>query len=155
VLSAKQEGSVYDLQYIAAKTSLAEGKQELAGMDMKLDAIEIGKSYKINDIYFETNSWELSQMSRDVIEILIDFMNDNPSVSIEIQGHTDNIGQRKDNMVLSENRAKEVYNYLVERHINPSRLTYKGYADTQPVATNDTEEGRALNRRTVFVILRK
>ena len=58
-------------------------------------------------------------------------------------------------MVLSENRAKEVYNYLVERHINPSRLTYKGYADTQPVATNDTEEGRALNRRTVFVILRK
>ena len=155
VLSAKQEGSVYDLQYIAAKTSLAEGKQELAGMDMKLDAIEIGKSYKINDIYFETNSWELPQMSRDVIEILIDFMNDNPSVSIEIQGHTDNIGQRKDNMVLSENRAKEVYNYLVERHINPSRLTYKGYADTQPVATNDTEEGRALNRRTVFVILRK
>ena len=75
VLSAKQEGSVYDLQYIAAKTSLAEGKQELAGMDMKLDAIEIGKSYKINDIYFETNSWELPQMSRDVIEILIDFMN--------------------------------------------------------------------------------
>lgn len=155
VLSARQEGAVYDLKYIAPKTVISEGKQELAEMNVKLEAIEVGKSYKINDIYFATNSSELTQMSRDVIEILIDFMNDNPSISIQIQGHTDNIGQRRDNMVLSENRAKEVYNYLIERHIEPSRLTYKGYADTQVVATNDTEEGRALNRRTVFVILKK
>lgn len=155
VLSARQEGSVYDLKYIAPKAVMSEGKQELTEMNVKLEAIEEGKSYKINDIYFATNSSELTQMSRDVIEILIDFMNDNPSIVIQIQGHTDNIGQRKDNLVLSDNRAKEVYNYLIERHIDSSRLTYKGYADTQPVASNDTEEGRALNRRTVFVILKK
>ena len=155
VLSVKQAGSVYDLKYIDPKTQIAEGKQELKDMNVKLEAIEVGKSYKINDIYFATNSSELTEQSKNVIEVLIDFMYDNPSITIQIQGHTDNIGQRKDNMVLSENRAKEVYNYLVERHIEPSRLTYKGFADTQPVASNDTEEGRALNRRTVFVILRK
>ena len=81
-------------------------------------------------------------------------MNDNPSIAIEIQGHTAT-WSTKDNMILSNERAKEVYNYIIERHIEPSRLTYKGYADTQPIATNDTEEGRALNRRTVFVILEK
>jgi outer membrane protein OmpA-like peptidoglycan-associated protein len=155
LLSAKQEGAVYDLKYIAAKHLIDEGSVELKNVDMKLEAIEVGHSYQINDIYFATNSSELTEQSKNIIEILIDFMNDNPSISIEIQGHTDNIGQRKDNMILSNERAKEVYNYIIERHIEPSRLTYKGYADTQPIATNDTEEGRALNRRTVFVILEK
>lgn len=155
LLSAKQEGAVYDLKYIAAKHLIDEGSVELKNVDMKLEAIEVGHSYQINDIYFATNSSELTEQSKNIIEILIDFMNDNPSIAIEIQGHTDNIGQRKDNMILSNERAKEVYNYIIERHIEPSRLTYKGYADTQPIATNDTEEGRALNRRTVFVILEK
>lgn len=155
VLSVKQQGSVHDLHYIASKELLADGKQELANFDLKLNPIEIGNSYKINDIYFATNSSELTEQSKHVIEILIDFMNDNPGIEIEIQGHTDNIGQRSDNMILSENRAKEVYNYLIEKHIEPYRLTYKGFADTMPVADNSSDEGRALNRRTVFVILNK
>ncbi len=155
VLSVKQENAVCDLKYIAPKTLISEGKQELKNMDMALNSIEVGKSYNINDIYFATNSWELTEQSKNVIEVLIEFLNDNPSIIIQIQGHTDNIGQRKDNMILSENRAKEVYNYLIERHIDPSRLTYKGFADTKPVASNDSEEGRAKNRRTVFVILNK
>lgn len=155
VLSVKQQGAVHDLHYIASKELLVEGKQELSNFDMKLDPIEVGNSYKINDIYFATNSSELTEQSKHVIEILIDFMNDNPGIEIEIQGHTDNIGQRSDNMILSENRAKEVYYYLIERHIESSRLTYKGFADTMPVADNATNEGRALNRRTVFVILSK
>ncbi|NLJ81763.1 MAG: OmpA family protein, partial [Bacteroidales bacterium] len=123
--------------------------------NVKLEAIEVGHSYKINDIYFETNSSELTEQSKSIIEVLLEFLNDNPSIHIQIQGHTDNIGQRKDNLTLSEDRAKEVYNYLIERYIDPKRLTYKGFADTKPVATNDTEEGRALNRRTVFIILSK
>lgn len=155
VLSAKQEGSVYDLQYINSKNLISEDKRELKNLDVKLEPIEVGKSYKINDIYFATNSSELTEQSKNVIEVLIEFLHDNPSISIQIQGHTDNIGQRKDNMALSENRAKEVYNYLIERNIDASRLTFKGFADTKPVATNDTEEGRALNRRTVFVIINK
>ncbi len=155
VLSAKQEGSVYDLQYIASKELISDGIQEIKDKNIKLEAIEVGHSYKINDIYFETNSSELTEQSKNIIEVLLEFLNDNPSIHIQIQGHTDNIGQRKDNLILSENRAKEVYNYLIERYIDPTRLTYKGFADTKPVATNDTEEGRALNRRTVFIILSK
>ncbi len=153
VLSAKQEGAVYDLKYIAPKQLIEDGKLEINNIDMKLEAIEVGNSYKINDIYFATNSSELTEQSKNVIEILIDFMNDNSNITIEIQGHTDNIGQRKDNLILSNERAKEVYNYIIGRNIAPSRLKYKGYADTKPIATNDTEEGRSLNRRTVFVIL--
>ncbi|NLJ83037.1 MAG: OmpA family protein, partial [Bacteroidales bacterium] len=108
VLSAKQEGSVYDLQYIASKELISDGIREIKDKNIKLEAIEVGHSYKINDIYFETNSSELTEQSKNVIEVLLEFLNDNPSIHIQIQGHTDNIGQRKDNLILSDNRAKEV-----------------------------------------------
>jgi outer membrane protein OmpA-like peptidoglycan-associated protein len=130
-------------------------KPVVKNLDFKLETIETGKSYNINDIFFATNSFELNDASRSVLNILIDFLNDNPTVAIEIQGHTDNVGSRADNMALSENRAREVYNYLVEKHIEKGRLKYKGYADTKPVAENTTETGRAKNRRTVFVIVNK
>jgi outer membrane protein OmpA-like peptidoglycan-associated protein len=73
-------------------------------------------------------------------------------LKIEISGHTDNVGTYDYNKTLSENRALSVLNYLTENGIETSRLKYAGYADTRPVATNDTEEGRALNRRTEFKV---
>jgi outer membrane protein OmpA-like peptidoglycan-associated protein len=155
ILTVKQKEHVYESKYIDAKRILELGQSIVKGVDFKLEAIEAGKSYNINDIYFETNSYDLNEASRSVLNVLIDFLNDNPRVQIEIQGHTDNIGSRADNMVLSENRAKEVYNYLIEKHIEPYRLKYKGYADTKPVADNSTETGRAKNRRTVFVVVGK
>ncbi|MCX6286163.1 MAG: OmpA family protein, partial [Bacteroidetes bacterium] len=79
----------------------------------------------------------------------------NPVICIQIQGHTDNIGNDADNLKLSDNRARSVYNYLVLRGIAASHLTYKGFGKTMPVADNDTEEARARNRRTVFVITKK
>ena len=155
LLTVKQEGYAYEAKYIETKKLLLEDKQIVKNNDFEMKPVKIGESYKINDIYFATNSSELTAASKFVLDILIDFLQDNPNVSIEIQGHTDNIGSRQDNMVLSENRAKEVYNYLVENYIEYSRLKYKGYADTKPIADNSTETGRAKNRRTVFVILKK
>ena len=70
-------------------------------------------------------------------------------------GHTDNIGTSKSNQLLSENRAKAVYDYLVEKGITKERMTTKGYGDTKPVADNGTEAGRAENRRTEFKIIEK
>ena len=70
-----------------------------------------------------------------------------------MSGHTDNVGDKKSNQLLSENRAKAVYDYLVKNGIPADRLTTKGYGDTQPIANNDTEAGRAENRRTEFKVI--
>ena len=153
LLTVKQSGYAYQARYIESKKLILEENQLITGNDFELKPIKTGETYNIDDIYFATNSSELTSASKFVLDILIDFLHDNPNISIEIQGHTDNVGNRKDNFILSENRAKEVYNYLVENNIKSSRLQYKGYADTKPIAENTTETGRAKNRRTVFVIL--
>ena len=84
---------------------------------------------------------------------LYDLLNSNPKISIEISGHTDNTGNPQKNKTLSENRAKSVYNFLVQKGINPARLKFAGYGDTKPVAPNTTEEGKQLNRRVEVKIL--
>ncbi|MCL2131892.1 MAG: OmpA family protein [Lentimicrobiaceae bacterium] len=155
LLTVKQKDHVYETKYIDSKKITESNQPIVKDVDFTLETIDIGKSYNINDIYFATNSYELNEVSMSVLNTLIDFLNDNLSVQIEIQGHTDNIGNRSDNMILSDNRAKEVYNYLIANHIEKHRLKYKGFADTKPIADNSTETGRAKNRRTVFVIVSK
>ena len=81
-------------------------------------------------------------------------MQNNPEVSIEIGGHTDNKGSAAYNKTLSENRAKSVYDYLIDNGIDTDRLTYKGYGFEEPIADNQTEKGRAKNRRTEFKIIK-
>jgi outer membrane protein OmpA-like peptidoglycan-associated protein len=86
---------------------------------------------------------------------LVALLNKNPKLTIEISGHTDNQGSKTYNQNLSQNRSKSVYDYLVNKGISASRLTYKGYGDTMPISENNTEEGRALNRRTEFKVTGK
>lgn len=152
IMTVKKEGYVYETRYISLTDSIYRMP---AHLDLEIQQIELNKSYRINDIYFDFNSFELTNESKAVLDLLIEFLNQNPSIFIEIQGHTDNIGNDADNLKLSSNRAKSVYNYLIANNIDAKRLTYKGYGKTLPVASNDTEEGRAKNRRTVFVIIRK
>ncbi len=83
---------------------------------------------------------------------VIDFLNDNPSVAIEVQGYTDNTGKETDNITLSTLRAKAVANYLAIHGIDYRRLSYKGYGSANPIADNTTEAGRMKNRRTTFII---
>ena len=155
LLVVKQKNHAYEAKYIDSKHLIETNQTIVKDVDFKLESIETGKSYKINDIYFATNSFELSEASKSVLNVLIDFLNDNPTVQIELQGHTDNIGNRADNMLLSENRAKEVYNYLINNYIEKYRLRYKGFADTKSIADNSTEDDRAKNRRTVFVVVKQ
>jgi outer membrane protein OmpA-like peptidoglycan-associated protein/tetratricopeptide (TPR) repeat protein len=152
IMTVKKEGYVYETRYISLTDSIYRMP---AHLDLEIQQIELNKSYRINDIYFDFNSFELTNESKAVLDLLIEFLNQNPSIFIEIQGHTDNIGNDADNLKLSSSRAKSVYNYLIANNIDAKRLTYKGYGKTLPVASNDTEEGRAKNRRTVFVIIRK
>jgi outer membrane protein OmpA-like peptidoglycan-associated protein/tetratricopeptide (TPR) repeat protein len=152
IMTVKKEGYVYDAHYISRIDSIFKAPAKL---DVKIEPIELHKSYRINDIYFDFNSYQLKDESKLVLDQLIDFLNENPLIRIEIQGHTDNIGNDADNLRLSDNRAQSVYDYLISRNISKGRLTYKGFGKTLPVADNDTESGRAKNRRTVFVITSK
>jgi len=87
------------------------------------------------------------------LDFLVNFMKKNANVKVEIGGHTDHIGAEKDNEVLAGNRALAVRDYLVKKGIPETRVTSKGYGEREPIATNDTPEGRALNRRTVCRIV--
>lgn len=122
-------------------------------MNIPLQSIEKNASIVLKNIFYETNSYELEKKSVTELKKLISFLNINPKIKIEISGHTDNIGTKSNNLILSTNRAKTVYNYLISNGIDKNRLTYKGYDFSVPIADNSTEKGRALNRRTEFKII--
>lgn len=121
--------------------------------DVALRRIKEGEKVVLNNLFFEFNKYDLKPESKVELEKLIEFMNKYPQVRIEIGGHTDNVGSEEYNQTLSENRAKEVYKYLINNGIGTERLSYKGYNFSTPLDTNETEEGRARNRRTEFKVL--
>lgn len=106
----------------------------------------------LENVLFESNSDVLLPSSDHDLQSLYAFLTSNPTIAIEIQGHTDNVGEEADNMDLSTRRAQSVYQYLIDLGIAPGRLSAKGYGESTPIASNDIEAGRALNRRTAFVI---
>jgi outer membrane protein OmpA-like peptidoglycan-associated protein/Tol biopolymer transport system component len=120
-----------------------------------LQPIAVGNKVVLQNIFFDTNKFDIKEESKPELQKLIDFLNQNPKIHIEISGHTDNVGNDQLNQTLSENRAKQVYQYLIANGISQDRLSYKGYGKTQPITTNDTEEGRSKNRRTEFKITAK
>lgn len=118
-----------------------------------MNKIKVGESVVLKNVFFETAKFDLKDKSRVELDKLTTFLEKNPNMKIELSGHTDNVGDKKMNQVLSENRAKAVLDYLVKKGIKVERLTIKGYGDTLPIATNETEEGRAENRRTEFKVV--
>ncbi len=108
----------------------------------------------LRNIFFDFNSYTLKPQSYIELEKLVYFLKDNPTITIEIAGHTDSIGTHQYNMKLSQNRALAVKNFLVKHGINPGRLIARGYGDTKPVAPNTTEKGRKLNRRVEIKIIK-
>lgn len=119
---------------------------------IKLEPIQKDVKMVMKNVLFEVDKSELKPASYVELNQLTAYLNRNATLHIEIGGHTDNTGTESRNKTLSEERAKAVYQYLISQDIDASRLTYKGYGSSQPVATNDTEEGKALNRRTEIKI---
>lgn len=124
-------------------------------MDIPLTRIEVGEKVILKNIFFETGKYILKPESKAELNKVVEFLNSNANIKVEIGGHTDNVGNDEDNMLLSDYRAHAVLEYLFEKKINPSRLIAKGYGETQPIADNETDEGRALNRRTEFMIVER
>ncbi|RZL05374.1 MAG: hypothetical protein EOO89_26635, partial [Pedobacter sp.] len=114
-------------------------------IEILLTRLKVGGDVTLKNIFFENNKYDLLPASLSELGTLLSFMIENNNLSIEIQGHTDNKGDDKLNEKLSLNRAKAVYNYLIENKIDPSRLTFAGYGKTRPIADNGNEEGQQLN----------
>jgi outer membrane protein OmpA-like peptidoglycan-associated protein len=121
--------------------------------DIGLNQIEVGKKIVLNNIFYDFDKATLRPESKSELERLIALLNEYPTMKIELGAHTDSRGTNEYNRVLSANRAKSVVDYLIQGGIAPGKLVSKGYGEEQPIATNDTDEGRQLNRRTEFKIL--
>lgn len=120
--------------------------------DLYLVPIEKGQVIRLNNIFFETGKSELKSESFPELDRVVKMLTENPSMKIEIGGHTDNVGTDSDNKSLSENRAIAVRTYLLNHGVDQSRVTAAGYGETKPVDSNETDAGRANNRRVEFTI---
>ncbi|MDP4262909.1 MAG: OmpA family protein [Bacteroidota bacterium] len=114
---------------------------------------EAARTYTLDNVHFDFGKATLRPESFSQLEELVSYMKYKDAIRIEIAGHTDNVGKDADNLALSQQRADAIKNYLLKKGIQPSRVTAKGYGATQPIADNDTEEGRQLNRRTEVRVL--
>jgi outer membrane protein OmpA-like peptidoglycan-associated protein/tetratricopeptide (TPR) repeat protein len=122
-------------------------------LEIGLQPIKEGATVRLENVFFETDSYNLDPRSKVELKEVVQFLDDNPEVRIMLEGHTDNVGSREYNLELSENRARSVYDYLVNQGVEKERLEYEGYGFSQPIDTNETEVGRARNRRTEMRIL--
>ncbi len=122
-------------------------------IDIALQPIEANATIVLRNIFFDFNQYDLKPESQVELDRIVQLMKDNPTLRIQINGHTDNIGKPADNLRLSENRAQEVVKYLMQKGIQTERLSFKGFGATQPVADNTTEENRAKNRRTELKVV--
>jgi len=149
-LNVSKEGYLFYSENFSLK-----GSKELADpflMDIPLQRIRVGEKEVLRNIFFEYDSYALLNESIVELDKLVEFLNNNIDLEIEILGHTDNEGTPAYNQKLSENRAKAVYDYIRSHTIDENRLSYKGLGEEQPIDSNDTKTGRAMNRRIEFVV---
>ena len=121
--------------------------------NVQMSPIRAGEKIVLRNIFFDSNKFDLKPESNSELEKLVEILSKNPTMKVEISGHTDNVGNKAANKTLSENRSKSVVAFLISKGISSDRLSSKGYGDEKPIDTNDTEQGRANNRRTEMVIL--
>jgi outer membrane protein OmpA-like peptidoglycan-associated protein len=136
------------LYELSAKTADSTYRENIYLQPITLNTITT-----LKNIQFETNSYQLKEVSKVELDKLLQLLIDNTSIKIEINGHTDNIGKVEDTLKLSTNRAKAVTDYLLEKGIPLQRLQYKGFGASKPIADNATESGRTNNRRTEFKVI--
>jgi len=130
-----------------------DARDSVFQLDIPLQPIEVNANVILRNIFFDTRKAELRPESMAELDNLVDLMQENPTLTIQINGHTDNVGKPADNLLLSNNRARAVVDYLVKKGIDMKRLRSKGFGETRAIADNNTAEGRAKNRRTELQVL--
>jgi outer membrane protein OmpA-like peptidoglycan-associated protein len=122
--------------------------------DLYLVPIEIGQVVRLNNVFFDFDKWDLRPESFVELDRVVTLLKENPAIEIEMSAHTDSYGTDEYNFKLSDNRAKSVMEYILSKGVSANRITSKGYGETLPVSTNETDEGRQLNRRVEFKIMK-
>ena len=140
LITVKKEGFAFNSTYISANDTVFKSPSSL---DISMQSLDEGKSFAIEDIYFDNNSYELKDIAKEVLVEFAKYLEINNSLVIEINGFTDNIGDASDNQILSENRSKAVRDLILLQGISESRLSYKGFGEFFPKSNNNTEKGRA------------
>lgn len=147
--SVNRKGYLYYTEQYSLSGKAADSTYQ---KDIALQPVTLNSTFVFNNIQFATASYQLLPISLVELDRLLLVMQENPTLKIQISGHTDNVGKPDDNLKLSENRAKSVADYLISKGVAAGRLSWKGFGATQPIADNTTESGRAKNRRTAFTI---
>ncbi len=150
-LNVEKEGYLFYSESFSIKDTATA--LDFFEIEVPLQPIRKGHKIVLNNIFFDTDKHELRPESVTELNKLLNFLQKNPTLKVEIGGHTDNVGSVKHNMTLSENRAKSVVEYLVNQGIDSKRLTYKGYGSSVPIAENNSAENRQKNRRTECKIM--
>lgn len=151
ILTAKAEG------YLNAVDSIEAENEENSPLfkDLFLAPIEVGLTVRLKNIYFDFDKTTLKSESFTELDKVVDFLKQNSTVEIEISGHTDSKGSDDYNLNLSQGRSQSVVDYIISKGIDSFRLTAQGYGETKPIDSNDTEDGRANNRRVEFTVIKK
>lgn len=152
LITIKKKGYAFNSAYISSNDTSFSSP---ANLDFELHSLEKGRSFDLSDIYFESNSFQLSSIAKNVIFEFTSYLKLNNNMKIEINGFTDNIGESIVNQILSENRAKVVYELLITNGLDKERLSYNGYGEQFPRVNNTSISNRAQNRRTEFRIIRQ
>lgn len=150
VVSVQGENVAFNSRVIARKEDTQA--PVVTKLNMEAPVAAVNKPFVINDIYYSTNKAEIDPKSMLILDEFANYLLEHPSIQIEIRGHTDNVGNDDANLALSMERAYEVLKYITSKGVDGKRISSKGYGETKPIASNDTEEGRAQNRRTEFLI---
>jgi outer membrane protein OmpA-like peptidoglycan-associated protein len=138
---------------VDAKKLAANPTSTAAPIVIKVLKAEKGQSFVIDNLNYKTNSAEIADASKVVLKAFAIYLLENPNMHVEIQGHTDNVGNPKNNEALSRDRAYSVKSFLEEQKVPGKRITAQGFGPNKPIADNKTDEGKAKNRRTEFLIL--
>ena len=152
IFSLKEEGYSFESIYIDSEDSTFDSPSQV---NFDLDVLEVGSTFDLDNIYFETNSFNISSVSKNILDEFVDYLRINNTLVLEISGYTDSIGNFLENKILSEKRAKSVYDFILKNGIVKNRLSYIGYGELNPAVSNSTKKGRAKNRRTEFKVIRK
>ena len=152
LVTVKRKGYAFNSQYVSSKDTSFNSPSRI---DLELKNIEEGKSFLLNNIYFDIDSYDINSVSNEIISEFSSYLKVNSELIISINGFTDDIGEISYNQELSEKRALAVYQKLIESGISLNRLRYKGFGEKFPKHKNKTEKDRELNRRTEFYIIKK
>jgi outer membrane protein OmpA-like peptidoglycan-associated protein len=147
LITASKEGHSFEAQLIQ-KENLTPEKITVKAEPLKIEKIKEGSSFEIENLLFASGSTELMEKSKIILNGFARYLQQNPSIQIEIQGHTDDLGDDATNLKLSENRCKTVFDYLISKGVEKSTISFKGYGETKPKVPNTSDENRAKNRRT-------